>query len=290
MNPETEIIARQLNDIYSRTNGSIAFVDESYKQFADEYGASFYLVTASILTSKCLINSRSALIKVAGGHWWHTTEIFRQGKIHQIGPMIGVITENFEVSCLSVQEPVVAGDLETARRKCLVNLYAHLDRRMCKTVVIERRPRNSERNSDASLVKRAISQGLLSKQLLVFQGHPGAEPLLWAPDVICWALRRSLALGDSYWISQFDGAAELIVPTKYLGSKQKEPQRSAESGCGPGLPIVRKEEVAARSSAPILPFTDLHKQVLNSANIRAIPSALDTDFVAEWLAAYFPKP
>lgn len=289
MNPEIEVITRQLEAIYARARGRVAFIDESYKQFSDNQSESFYLVSAVLHKAENLARDRDAFIRTAQGNWWHTTEAFRLGMDDQIRSMVETVKAISDCTYLSIHEPIVDGDAETARNRCLLHLLVSLEQLGCWTVILEKRHRRAEQNADAALVKSAVAEGLLSKHLKTFQGRPVAEPLLWGPDATCWIMRRALAVGDFRWLGSWRRNIQIVITGAKPSLKAKGPQRSAESGCGPGLPIVPEGEVADRSSYLSMPFSARVNQVLHSADIRAITSPIDDVFLTSWLAANFPR-
>jgi len=289
MNPEIEVITRQLEAIYARARGRVAFIDESYKQFSDNQSESFYLVSAVLHKAENLARDRDAFIRAAHGKWWHTTEAFRLGMDDQIRSMVSESGTSSEYQYLSVQEPIPQGDMEFARRKCLLRVLASLGIQESTVAVIERRKRMSERSADASLIKMAAAEGLISRNLVTFQSTPEAEPLLWGPDVFCWIIRRALAVSDFRWVELFEGNAAALTNARFKELKTKGPQRSAESGCGPGDPVVPVGEGESRSSYLSMPFSARVNQVLHSADIRAIGSPIDDVLLTSWLAANFPR-
>ncbi len=80
----------ELQRVYARSRGPVAFVDESHRIGpSDEVG--FYTATAVLYGRDQLEGARAALAAVTGGRPWHTTEEYEAGRDHRIHQMLDAV-------------------------------------------------------------------------------------------------------------------------------------------------------------------------------------------------------
>ncbi len=290
MNPELVQLSQLLAAQYLRNKGPVGFIDESYRDASRLDEVPFYLVTATLIPANELENSRRDYISVVGGYWWHTTEAYASKQFSLIRTFRDLIISHQTHVVISVQVRIVENDMEHARRECLMQIFARLKSLNCSLVVFERREDSKSRNADLALVSKAIRANLLPRDFKVFAGHPGAEPLLWGPDLVGWALRRQLAVGDSEWIKPLAESLELIDASEHFLLKTKGPQSAAAKDCGPGTFVGLQNEGKNRSSTEIMAReTDFKKSNLKLFETMTAPQHNPQE-LRNWLKEMFPFP
>jgi hypothetical protein len=291
MHPELEQLRVLLEARYERHIGTVAFVDESYRERSEMGKPPFYTVTATVIHSDDLDSFREDYIRVARGNWWHTTDIFNKGDEDSIFAFIRQILTHETTSLIAVQTQVVNNDIELARRECLIQLCSTLWSINCKLAVYERREDTKSRNADVSLFSQAMSSGYLSRNLKTFAGHPRVEPLLWGPDLVGWALRRHLAIGDDRWIKPLLGNVELYNASQFSDRlKEKKPKPAAAMGFGSGFSVDHEGEERNRSSQQSMASIAHFNQDIPAIFPRISPVLHDPEKLREWLKLVFPKP
>lgn len=178
MHPELLQLKGLLDGHYLRNKGPVGYIDESYRDSsrADEYP--FYTMTATVIPAQDVCEFRDEYMFTAGGKWWHTTTMFQRKEVELIRRFSELLMSHGTTAIIAVQVYIKEGNMEHARRECLLQLIARLGNIGCNLVVYERREDNISRNADASLISKAKGSGFLSRQISVFAGDPGMEPLL----------------------------------------------------------------------------------------------------------------
>ncbi|WP_105567780.1 hypothetical protein [Microbacterium halophytorum] len=206
-----------LRTAYSRATSSVAFVDESYRAAGRPGEPPFYLMVAVVIDVDAMGQARADLMRIAGGTYWHTTEAFREltGR-SRVDAMVAYLSAADVWSVVAVQTCVDPRDatLESARMECMARLIAEVTRgggpHATRTIVAEIRRPGAEQARDDENITRLFRAGVLSDGVRLHMVSPNQEPLLWAPDVVAWALRRLLALGDGQWFSPLRTACTLF--------------------------------------------------------------------------------
>ena len=288
MHPENQRIHVMLQALYDRSRGSIGFVDESYREMGRD-GPAFYTVTATVLSAEVLKSKREDYAAVVGASRWHTTDAYQSGLSDTIMAFLGVLeTHDFPIMA-AVQVDILPGEVEHARRECLIQAVSATVATGCDVVVYERREDRKARNADESLFSRAKRDGLLDRSLRVFPGSPGAENLLWGPDLAGWALRRLLTTGERKWIGPLRNLLEIVDASGSRALTRKRPQPAAAMGSGPDSPVGPSDEVRNRSSTPsIAHAADIRRRISTMVATVATP-VHDPANVSQWLHEQFPR-
>jgi hypothetical protein len=289
MHPELVQLEALLSDLYRRHNGQVAFVDESYRE-AGRFGEfPFYTVTATLIPIENLKKLRLEFISIAGGSWWHTTDVYQRGDLDSMVEFLELIVSKDLRSLTSVQVSVRENDLELARRQCLIQTAVQLENFDCRLLVMERREDRSSRNADASLFTKAKASGLTPRNLITFAAHPAVEHLLWAPDLVGWAVRRHLAANDSAWARIVANQVEIIDVSGFWSLNAKGPEPAAAKGSGPGFSVDPKGEGRNRSSASSITRTQdfMQKNFQGFSKIRT--PLLPPEVLSAWAIEAFPK-
>ncbi|MGW4635503.1 hypothetical protein [Nocardia sp. NPDC004415] len=205
--PEDAARAAALADAYRRGKGPVAFLDESY-QIADgtvRQNETFYVLTAVIVRIPDMDELRENLLAIVGSSYWHSTEALRDGGS---GPdimraMLEYLSEGVEPVMIAHRVSVAEGDKdgEAARRDCYRSLAVELSRGgtgrdPVELLVLEERNQSNLRNRDKRNHRDLVSEQLIGRNSRLVQTSPRYETLLWLPDVVSSAYRRSLTHRD----------------------------------------------------------------------------------------------
>ncbi|MEN9967314.1 MAG: hypothetical protein RL036_547 [Actinomycetota bacterium] len=248
MHPETIQLRQMLQSIYDRHTGYVGFIDESYRASRiNEFP--FYTVTATVIHVEDLDEYRSDYCHLVGDGRWHTTEANKNGQQSKIREFINLIADHKSELVVSVQVEILEGDLEHARRECLIQTVSRLTAMKCDLIVYERREDRRTRNADEALFARAKRDGFIPRNTKVFAGSPSAENLLWGPDLAGWAMRRYVALNETEWVAPILDCYEVIDASPGMTLKEKGPKPAAAMGPGPESSVGPEGEGRIRSSS-----------------------------------------
>ncbi|MCF8549734.1 MAG: hypothetical protein K9G09_02395 [Pontimonas sp.] len=288
MHPENQHIHGMLQALYGRSRGSIGFVDESYREVGSD-GPAFYTVTATVLSAEVIKSKRDDYAAVVGASRWHTTDAYQSGLRETIMEFLGVLeTHDFPI-LTAMQVEILPGEMEHARRECLIQAVSATVDAGCDVVVYERREDRKARNGDESLFSKAKRDGLLDRSLRVFPGSPGAENLLWGPDLAGWALRRLVTTGDRKWIGPLRNILEIVDASGSGALTRKRPQPAAAMGSGPDSSVGPWGEVKSRSSLEsIAHAADMRRKISTMFATVATP-VHDPRDLSQWLHEQFPR-
>lgn len=196
-----------VQDAYRRSRGPVAFLDESY-QVPDPVIApteTFYIFTAVIVTFDQMDELRNGLGEIAENTWWHTTKALleEEGRI-KTREMLEFLAEGPETCIIAFQVPVDSQDHdgEAARRACYrglaielaagrENAWAPVD-----LLVLEERNQNNFRTKDRLNHRELIAEKHIPQPTRLLQTSPAVERLLWLPDLVSSAYRRTLTHTD----------------------------------------------------------------------------------------------
>ena len=231
MQQEIEILSRLLGNRYERVRGAVAFIDETFHYASSHDESSFYVIGAAVLPIEALNSTRKRIADLVGEGYWHTTDSFHKGDQASIRTFLREIRAMRVSNFVATLRGIPENDLEHARRVCLAQALAHLERMNTDLVVIERRDSLAKRNSDTSLFMRARATGFVKTSMQLIQGHPAAENLLWIPDLVCWAYRRFIAVGETEWLRclEVSQAEEQSESEFRLKKKRSEPALQSSS-------------------------------------------------------------
>lgn len=198
---------RAVDDAYRRTRGPVAFLDESY-QAPDDVAAhrrTFYIFTAVVVDLKDMVSLRSGLGRIAGGSHWHTSDALKtdHGCV-QTREMLDYLAEGSEACVIAHQVQVDATDTdaEGARRACYRGLAIELAAGRAGVwdpvdlLVLEERNQRNFKNKDQTNHRELVSEQLVLRNTRLLQTSPAAERLLWLPDLVSSAFRRTITHRD----------------------------------------------------------------------------------------------
>lgn len=193
---------------YKRCRGPVAYLDESY-QTSDPTVApaeTFYIFTAVIVTFEQMEELRKGLGEIAESTWWHTTQALLgdEGRV-KTREMLEFLAEGPETCIIAFQVPVDGDDHdgEGARRACYRGLAIELAAGRenawapVELFVLEERNQNNFRAKDKLNHKELIAEKSIPQPTRLLQTSPGVERLLWLPDLVSSAYRRTLTHTDT---------------------------------------------------------------------------------------------
>jgi hypothetical protein len=194
---------RAVEDAYRRTNGPVAYLDESY-QAPDKvatHAQTFYIFTAVVVNQKNMDIVRAELAVIADDTRWHTsdalmTEVGRERTVKMLeylaeGPEPCVIAHRVSVD-------LDDRDAERARRSCYRGLAVEMAAGRTgawdpiELLVLEERNQRNLKNKDAANHRELVAEQLLPRNTRLLQISPAIEHLLWLPDLVSSAFRRTI--------------------------------------------------------------------------------------------------
>jgi hypothetical protein len=192
--------ASLLAEAYQRTPGGyVAFLDESFELEGDR--KTFYLMSAVVTHRDQIEPLRDGLRSLVGGTFWHTTQSLltddgRQRAI-EIAEYLGDENGN-EVCIVSCKMPIGNEGGDAARQGC----FRQVAENLCSgthplegpvhLMVLEQRETQHERSYDTKIVRDLRSAEVICRQCQLKQASPRDEHLLWLPDLVSSAVRRSI--------------------------------------------------------------------------------------------------
>ena len=184
-----------LASLYGRSEGSVAFVDESYSTPRQRPDGSFYIITAVVVELQGLEKFRGALHEIAETDYWHTTDLARNFDGRDlIERMTCLVAESARIIHW-LHQPIEASDKEGERarvktfKQALVDL-ASQDLPERGLVVYEKRRDDFQLRADERVIHELRSQGRISRDFLIQPASPAIESALWAADTLAWGFRQ----------------------------------------------------------------------------------------------------
>jgi hypothetical protein len=196
---------------YERIKGPVAFLDESYQAPKDSsHGQkTFYVLTAVLVEVFNMEELRDGLKQIAsrnrsdGRTYWHTTEALLEGRLDDIKDMLGFLSDGDEACVVTHQVSVDDDDkdAERARLRCYHGLVKALSTKCdnwdpVRLFVLEERNEDHLMYTDDANHRGLVQGGHVPRHVELAQTTPGCEPLLWLPDLVSSAYRRTLTHTD----------------------------------------------------------------------------------------------
>ncbi|MFE4457989.1 hypothetical protein ACFROC_11605 [Nocardia tengchongensis] len=194
-------------EAYRRTKGPVAFLDESYQTHNPDVNPAqtFYVFTAVVVRLPDMDELRDGLRQIAGSDYWHSTEALQDSD----GPaamqdMLEFLAEGSEPCVIAHRVPIDADDHdgEAARRACYRGVAIELagggDGRWdpVDLLVLEERNQDNFRNKDRRNHSELVAEQRIPRNTRLLPTSPKFEHLLWLPDLVSSAYRRSLTHRD----------------------------------------------------------------------------------------------
>lgn len=201
MHTQRSSATHNLASQYARSEGSVAFVDESYSTPRQRPEGSFYIVTGVVIELHRLMEFRNHLQEIADSDFWHTTDLARnQAGRDLIERMTCLVAESATIIHW-IHRPIEASDKEGERarvktfKQALVDL-ASQDLPERGLVVYEKRRDDFQLRADERVIHELRSRGQISRDFLIQPASPAIESALWAADTLAWGFRQ-LTQGSS---------------------------------------------------------------------------------------------
>lgn len=198
---------RAVEDAYKRTTGPVAYLDESYQapDRVAEHHQTFYLFSAVVIDLKDMATIRSGMRRIVGSHYWHTRDaLMTDAGWDQTCELLDYLAEGGEPCVIAHQVEVDAADAdaEDARRACYHALAVELSGGRpgvwdpIDLLVLEERNVSNLKNKDQANHKELVSSLRVPRNTRLLQTSPATEHLLWLPDLVSSALRRTITHHD----------------------------------------------------------------------------------------------
>lgn len=216
--------ATYIENIYAQFPGQpIGFVDEAFRGFERAGEHPFYVATAVVVERDDMEPVRKDLLELAGDSYWHTSEALRtEDGRRRASEMLAYLAEGREPCVVASTVTIDPDDrsLERARSSCLGALACSLSAGIEEVTpsvdvfVIEKRNTEELNKADKNTHSSLISNGELPRHHRLVQASPADDRLLWLPDVVSSAVRRSMAFADNVMYDQISDRITFVPPLK----------------------------------------------------------------------------
>lgn len=216
----------RLFDKVAKAAGPLAFIDESF-QAPNQNSDSFYLIAAAVIPKDKVLEVRKQLRILARGSSWHTTEAARSEKGRlQIQQLTSYLARNSKPVVVVIDQiPDSDRNAEAARAQAIRALLIELSQQhmyLTGTVVYEKRIPGYMQTHDEMIFKSIASGNSDASRLNVIGLSTKREPLLWAPDIICWAFRQAYLGRNQNYFDELSKVASVI----HLGHTEQKSTQS----------------------------------------------------------------
>jgi hypothetical protein len=206
----------RLFDKVAKAAGPLAFIDESF-QAPHQDSDSFYLIAAAVFPKDRVLEVRKQLRTLARGTSWHTTEAARSEKGRlQIRQLTSFLARNCKPVIVVIDHiPQSDRNAEAARAEAIRALLVELAQQhmyLTGTVVYEKRIPGYMQTHDEMIFSSIAKGQSEASRLNVIGLSTKKEPLLWAPDIICWAFRQAYLDRNQGYFEELSKVASVIHP------------------------------------------------------------------------------
>jgi hypothetical protein len=194
--------------------GPIAFIDESFmapRQDPD----TFYILGAVVVEKKKVFWLRDQMREIVGDDYFHATEFGRKDYGRQVIRQLADLIARETTPVLVVLDQLHPSDVDAERARAIVTKWmfqelSQNDMYLTGTVVFERRMRSGQHQHDLRIFQEIKRQKLPGNRLRVVGLATKNEPLLWAPDLLCWAFRQAYREDNPSYFQQLKRVAKII--------------------------------------------------------------------------------
>jgi len=209
-----------LEKAYANTAGAVAYLDETFHRAA-VVGDRFYVITAVLVERDEMRALRDGMRELAGSTFWHTTDqLLTEDGRRRAHAMLDFLGSGNEICVIAhhIRVDDADTDLEHARRDCLRAVAtrlsagtAPLHAPVSLLVIEQRNPRNLS-NLDRKSIQQMRVEGLIHRSMQTVLTSPKYEHLLWLPDLVALAYRRTFTHGDDSLFSPVRHAVHFVDP------------------------------------------------------------------------------
>ncbi len=176
----------------------VAYLDETYHVEHDGRDR-FYVMAAVVVIEKDRDPLRREIDRLVPSGWWHTTKALQTDEGRE---QARDLLQTFQVpdeTCVIVDKIKVDDDDKDgtqARRAVLSRLLVAVHRPEdqihdpAPLAVVEQQREARANNSDRSVRRELLKSGAIAPTSALVAVSPGAEHLLWLPDLVCSAYRQ----------------------------------------------------------------------------------------------------
>lgn len=194
--------------------GPLAFIDESFMAPSQDPD-SFYILGAVVVEKKKVFWLRDQMREVVGDNYFHATEFGRKDYGRKIIRQLADLIARESTPILVVMDQLQTSDVDAERARAIVTkkMFQELSENeiyLTGTVVYERRMRSGQHQSDLRIFQSLKRQKLPGNKLKVVGIATKNEPLLWAPDLLCWAFRQAYHEQNPSYFQQLKRVAKVI--------------------------------------------------------------------------------
>lgn len=268
--PENSYLRRaELEVLYANETGSVAFLDESYRQHRgrDNKEIPFYSMAAAIVEVDQLADLRR---EIEGyGAWrnnrmeWHTNQDLRDDP-DRASALIDAINDSGVFSIVTVRVPVPENGEWEARNAALARLGYEVTQGVGapKLLIADHFRNNTEAgraHADKQLIGAMAHSHILPEGTSLQHGHPGQEQLLWVPDLVAYTFRRHMALAEDDWFPRLENvrtiSAEGPELTQLTDHINRRSSHLHQQGPGARLLVAPENRATAVSSDPTIAWS-----------------------------------
>jgi hypothetical protein len=278
-----------LEGYLSRHHGLVGYIDESFQKPIGFPARGFYIMAASIFHGYEVPQARKGLLVASASARWHTTDQYHLRNLSGIQRVASEVGHWMNRPIVVMEEFGGATDLEFSRKKCMYELMKQLESLGCSMIVYERRSTRFQINSDTALISKLVSSGYLSRSTRILSSSPAAEVLLWAPDLLAWAIRRLATSGELQWLQALGQSVELVAiqnPSEPQPKKKRPGPALAYPGPGPS--VDHKGEGISRSSSHMFAYNKAFGQALTQLLVVPRQPTLEPTLARKRLLELFP--
>ena len=194
--------------------GPLAFVDESFLSPSED-ADTFYILGAVVIEKSKVFAVRKELREIVGDDYFHATEFGRTdyGRmiIRRMAAMLARQTQPILVVLDQLEKK--DRDAELARELATRGLWKELAENelyLTGTVIYEGRLRGNQHRQDLRIFRDLKKENLPGSKLRVLGLPTKREPLLWAPDLVCWAFRQAYHEGNPSYFQELTKTTKII--------------------------------------------------------------------------------
>ena len=251
----------RLAELYRRTSGAVAFIDESFRPQPIGGQAPFYSMTALIMPRSDIDQARQDVVRIAGRYYWHTTEAFALGNFSRIDEMIDYIAGHTDWVVTSLETTMAVGGENRVRQTCLAALARHVSMgggaEAVRLLVADANTEPAVNKADEATIAALRQTGDVPRPVTLWHARMADEAVLWLADAASWSTYRAIDAGDPCWAEPIAGIQTILDAQLGWPLEMKQPQAAVAprpSGDGPHLGPAQPSAIAGGEAVCCLPF------------------------------------